>query len=281
MRYAICNELFEGWAFGDVVSFVAETGYDGLELAPFTLAAQPTALSPDERRGLREKARAHGLALTGLHWLLAGPPGLHVTHPDRAVREHTLAYLEGLIDLGSDLEAPILVLGSPRQRSAVPPLSPAQATNLLVEGLGRLAPHAAQRGVTLCMEPLPAPDTDVVNTVEQAIDVIERVGHPAVRLILDVKSMCAEGQPLPALIARGAPYAAHFHANDRNLGGPGSGDVDFRPILAALADAGYAGWVSVEVFDFTAGARAIARDSLAYLRACAPADAAPQDRTGQ
>jgi sugar phosphate isomerase/epimerase len=255
---------------GDVLRFVAEVGYEGLELAPFTLAAMPTDLSTAERAALLRQARAHGVALTGLHWLLAGPPGLHITHPDAEVRERTLAYVEALIDLAVDLEAPILVLGSPRQRSAVPPLTPAQATNLLVQGLQRLARRAEQQSVTLCMEPLPAPDTDVVNTVEQAIDVIERTGSPAVRLILDVKSMCAEQQPLPALIARGAPYAAHFHANDRNLGAPGSGDVDFHPILAALSATGYRGWISVEVFDLSAGARAIARDSLAYLRACAP-----------
>jgi sugar phosphate isomerase/epimerase len=88
-------------------------------------------------------------------------------------------------------------------------------------------------------------------------------------LILDVKSMCAKGRPLPEIIARGVPYASHVDANDANRGAPGSGEVDFQPILASLTAAGYTGWVSVEVFDFSAGAEVIARDSLAYLRACA------------
>src|SRR2546427_7909116 len=163
MRYAICNELFEGWAFADMLRFVAEVGYDGLELAPYTLAPVATDLSRDDRRALRAAARDHGVALVGLHWLLAGPPGLHLTHPDAAVRAQTLAYLEGLIGLAADLDAPILVLGSPRQRSAVPPHTPAQATTLLIEALIHLAGHARRTGVTLCVEPLPAPDTDVVN----------------------------------------------------------------------------------------------------------------------
>ena len=269
MRYAICNELFERWAFADVTRFVAETGYEGLELAPFTLGPRPLDLSPAARRALREVARSFGLTLTGLHWLLAGPPGLHLTHPDAEVRERTLTYMEGLIDLAIDLQAPVLVLGSPRQRSAVAPFTPAQATVALVDGLRRLAPYARSRGAVLCMEPLP--ETDVVTTVAQAIDVIEAVGNPALRLILDVKSMAAEGVALPDLIARGAPYVAHVHVNDPNLGGPGSGDLDFKPIMAALDQIGYKGWVSVEVFDFKAGARSIARDSLSYLRRCEPA----------
>ncbi|MBN1445098.1 MAG: sugar phosphate isomerase/epimerase, partial [Candidatus Omnitrophica bacterium] len=58
----------------------------------------------------------------------------------------------------------------------------------------------------------------------------------------------------------------HFHVNDRNLGGPGFGDVDFAPIIRALKDAGYGGWLSVEVFDFSPGPEAIAKKSIEYLK---------------
>src|SRR5579875_1270168 len=119
MRVAICNEIFAGWAWNDVLRFVAEVGYAGLEVAPATLAPDATALPAGERRALRHAARAHGVALTGLHWLLASPPGLHIAHPDPAVRARTLAHLDGLIGLAADLDAPVLVLGSPAQRSAV------------------------------------------------------------------------------------------------------------------------------------------------------------------
>lgn len=270
MRFAICNELFADWSIDETLGYVAALGYAGLELAPYTLAPVATALSRQQRLAVRASARAHGVALVGLHWLLAAPPGLHLTHPDAGVRAHTIRHMEGLIELAADLEAPLLVLGSPRQRSALPPYTPAQATEILGDGLRRLAGRAERAGVTLCLEPLPAAETDVVTTLEEAIAVVEAVGSAAVRLILDVKSMCAEGKPLADLITRGAPYTAHVHANDANRGGPGSGAVDFGPILAQLAAVGYDGWVSVEVFDMASGAQAIARQSLEYLRSCLP-----------
>jgi sugar phosphate isomerase/epimerase len=77
--------------------------------------------------------------------------------------------------------------------------------------------------------------------------------------------MCSESKPIPDIIHESWPHFAHFHANDRNLKGPGFGDVDFKPIAAALKAVGYGGFVSVEVFQFEEGAETIAAKSLEYL----------------
>jgi len=99
------------------------------------------------------------------------------------------------------------------------------------------------------------------------VRLIEAVGCPAVRLHLDVKAMVGqEAKPAEAIIRESAEHLAHFHANDVNLRGPGFGDVDFRPIAAALADIGYDGYVSVEVFDYAPDPETIATRSLEYLR---------------
>src|SRR5437879_1550951 len=107
MRYAICNETFEGWEHARVCRFVAELGYTGLELAPFTLAPRITDVTPAQRRRLRGQAEESGLTILGLHWLLARTEGLHLTAADEAVRRHTADYLVELAhccrDLGGEL----------------------------------------------------------------------------------------------------------------------------------------------------------------------------------
>jgi len=72
--------------------------------------------------------------------------------------------------------------------------------------------------------------------------------------------------PIPQIIAESAAHLAHFHANDPNLLGPGMGEVKFEPIIKALKDAGYDGYLSVEVFDFKLGAEKIASESIRYLK---------------
>jgi sugar phosphate isomerase/epimerase len=90
-------------------------------------------------------------------------------------------------------------------------------------------------------------------------------------VILDVRAMSHESKPIPQIRRESRGQFAYVHANDKNLKGPGFGDVDFKPIAAALREVGYDGMVSVEVFNFDEGPEAIATQSLAYLkRAFAP-----------
>src|SRR5262245_19029159 len=108
MKYAICNETFDygTWKNADVCKTVAELGYTGLEIAPFTLAPRITDVTALQRKQIVKEAADHGLTIVGLHWLLAKTEGFHVTSPDAAVRQKTAAYLGDLArcsrDLGGD-----------------------------------------------------------------------------------------------------------------------------------------------------------------------------------
>jgi sugar phosphate isomerase/epimerase len=268
-RWAICNELFEGWPWGQVCDFVARLGYQGLEVAPFTLARRIEEVPAWRREQLRREAEAAGLQILGLHWLLARTDGLHLTSPDPTVRQATVAYLRELVRACRDLGGQLLVLGSPQQRSLLPGVGYSEALRWAGEVLAALLPDLEQFRVTLCVEPLSPTETNFLNTCAEAWQLLEPFHHPRLRLQLDVKALSSESAAVAELVRRWAPYAGHFHANDPNRLGPGMGAVDFVPILRALLEAGYTGWVSVEVFDFSPGADVIARRSIEYLNACA------------
>ncbi len=268
MRYAICNETFEGWEHGRVCDFIAELGYTGLEVAPFTLAPLITDVTAARRRELRTRAESAGVQIIGLHWLLAKTTGFQLTSPDATVRKRTSDYLGELAMAAADLGGDILVLGSPAQRKIPDGHTYEQAEDFAVQCLADVLPTLERTGVKLCLEPLTAKETDFLITAADAVQIIERLGHPNAKLHLDVKAMAAELEPRPAVIAANAAHTYHFHANDENLCGPGFGAVDFRPILKALRASDYRGWVSVEVFDYAPDPETIARESIRYLREC-------------
>jgi sugar phosphate isomerase/epimerase len=268
MRYAVCNETFQGWEWERTCRHVAELGYEGIELAPFTLADDVRRLDAAARAEIGRVARGAGLDVVGLHWLLVSPKGLSITTDDEAVRTETAAYLASLADFCADIGGKLLVLGSPAQRRLPPGATAETAAQRLGQCLEPALVRAALHGLTLCLEPLPAPEADFVLNLRQAVELIERFDHPALRTIFDVKSASSEGKPLPTLIREFAPWIAHVHANDANRRGPGFGDTDFLPILSALNEIGYDGSVSIEVFDYSPDPTTIARDGLAYLRRC-------------
>jgi len=265
MRFAICNELFKGWEIERVFEKAREVGYEGVEIAPFTLARSVTEIPPERRRGIREAAGRVGIEVVGLHWLLVSPEGLYINHPDDSLRERTREYFLELIEFCADLGGKVMVCGSPKQRNVLEGQSFADTFKRTVEVMRRCAERAGRLGVTLCFEPLPPAETNFINTAEQAITLVEAVDHPSFQLILDVKAMCSESKPIPQIIESSAKYLRHVHANDSNLRGPGFGAVDFAPIFRALRKIGYRGFVSVEVFDFSPDPDTIATRSFAYL----------------
>ena len=266
MRYAICNETFQDWPFEDQCRRAADLGYQALEIAPFTLAATADLVTAEQRTALRETAGRHGLEILGLHWLLAGTTGLYLTDPDSAVAARTETYFHALIDLCRDLGGSLMVLGSPKQRNLLPGMTHAAASAIAADRLRALAPHLESAGVTLAVEPLGPEEGDFLNTAQTAVELIQAVDSAQVRLHLDVKAMSTESVPFAQLIRRFHPWLHHFHANDPNRQGPGMGDVDFLPILGALKQVGYTGWVSVEVFDYSPGPDVLASRSIEYLR---------------
>ena len=269
MKFAICNETFRDHDFAGTCAEAARHGYDGLEVAPFTLGNPETLTTADAERYGRI-VREHGLEMVGFHWLLAKTEGYHLTDPDPAVRERTFAYARHLAELCSAMGGGIMVWGSPQQRTLQPSWPRAEAEAPFIDFFQRLSPHLADSGVTVAFEFLGPSETNFINTAAETIALLEKIGSPQVRLHLDVKAMAADTRPIPEIVRDSLPWAAHFHANDPNLRGPGMGDVDFAPIAAELVKGGYDKWVSVEVFDTAISPDTLAAESMKTLRAAFP-----------
>lgn len=267
MKFGICSEIFKDWNdIGRTIDYVKETGYDGLEVAPFTMAPHVTQIDAATRRDIAKKAEAAGLEILGLHWLLVGPDGMHLTTADRETRNRTAQYLIDLADFCGDLGGQVMIFGSPKQRNVEEGLTYQQAEDNAVEVFEQVLPALERNGCTIAMEQLSKNETNFCQTAEQTVALIDRIGHPNFQLLLDTKAMVDEPLGRPATIKTYAQYLVHYHANDVNLEGPGFGDVDFAPIFKALKDIDYDKYVSVEVFKFDPGPEAIATRSLDYMK---------------
>lgn len=266
-RLAVCSGTFQGWSFAEACKGAVRTGYEGIEIAPHLLSDDPNSLSAARRRELRDIRESEGLLYAGLHNMLKAPGWLHLTTPDRTRRERSWDYFRGLVDLCGDLgDAGLMILGSARQRGTVDGATRPEARSRLAEGLAAVAPHAEARQVRILLEPLAPHLCDVVNNLEEATAIVESIGSPAVQSMFDTHNAVGETLPHGEAIRKYDRYIKHVHVNELDGRHPGTGDYDFKPVLQALKDLAYPGWVSLEVFRFDHGPENIARDSARFIR---------------
>jgi sugar phosphate isomerase/epimerase len=268
MRISLCNEVIRELPFERQCEFARAVGYDGLEIAPFTLGEEPHLLSAGQRAHVRSTAAEAGIAITGLHYLMLAPKRLSITSGDAAQRARTVEVMRRLCDLAADLGARVLVHGSPAQRT-LEPGKEAEGRKYGTECFAAVAEAASKAGVVYCIEPLAAPDNQFLHTVEEAAAIVRAIASPAVRTMLDCSAAGrTEAQPIPDLLRQWLPTGliAHVHLNDPNRRGPGEGALGFAPILRALAAGGYAGAAAVEPFIYQPDGPSCAARAIGYVR---------------
>ncbi len=269
MRFALCNEVLAPMGFAQQCAFAASLGYTGLEVAPFTLGEDALAIGAAARAALRREAADEGVAISGLHWLLAKPEGLSITSGDDAVRRRTLERLHGLIDLCAELGGEVMVHGSPAQRRLPHGEDSGPARQRAIDALAQAAEHAQRAGIVYCVEALAPPEANFINSLDEAVEIVRMIDNPALRTMLDC---CAAGRAetsTPAeLIERWLPGGeiAHVQLNDPNGRGPGQGKLPMRPVLAALHRLHYRGWLAVEPFEYVPDGPGCAARAIGYLR---------------
>jgi sugar phosphate isomerase/epimerase len=267
MRIALCNEVIAPMPFPQQCEYAAKLGYDGLEVAPYTLSDEPHRIGAAQLAAARSAAQDCGIAVTGLHWLLVKPAGLSISTKDAAVRKKTVDIMRGFIEQCAQLGGKYLVHGSPHQRRVDPGETRAAAMERACESFAAIAEDAAKAGVVYCIEPLSSEQTPLINTLDEAARLVQEIGSSAVRSMLDCSSAGRmEKEPLPALVDRWVPKGviAHVQVNDRNRRGPGQGEQRFAPLFASLRRNGYQGDVAVEPFDYVPDGPAAAARAIGY-----------------
>lgn len=269
MRISLCNEVLASMSLPQQCEYAARLGYDGLEIAPYTLSDTPEKISTGAAANIRATVESFGLVVTGLHWLLVKPDGLSLTDPDAARRARTLEVMERLSGLCAELGGAVLVHGSPKQRQIAAGETHAVALARLQDGLAQVAKTAAAHEVIYCIEPLSSRETPLINTVAQAAALVRAVDHPHLRTMIDCSAAgLSEAQSVPDLLDHWLPTGliGHIQFNDPNRRGPGQGEMKFGPILAALQRHGYAGAIGIEPFDYVPDGPGVAAFAIGYLK---------------
>ena len=266
MKIAICNETYRDWSFEETFRHASESGYAGIEIAPFTLHKNAFEISADQVAHIVKLSKQFNLELVGLHWLLAYTNGLHLNSPETNTRRRTAEYLGQLAQVCARLGGQIMVLGSPSQRNIEHGISVTQANDLAIDCIQRVVPVLERNGIILALEPLGPDEGNFMLTAEWGRQLVREINSRSVRLHLDVKAMSTESVSIPEIISASKDELIHFHANDPNRRGPGMGDVHYEPIIDALRAIQYDGWLSVEVFDETVPPETTAIESRLYLQ---------------
>jgi sugar phosphate isomerase/epimerase len=161
------------------------------------------------------------------------------------------------------------VHGSPEQRRTGDQPDAAVAAARGEAAWAAIADHARKAGVAYCIEPLARPQADFVNTLAEATSIVQRIGNPALRTMVDtLAASLMEPEPVADALRRWLPTGMirHIQLNDRNRRGPGQGEDRFGPVLQALKDCGYDGWVAMEPFDYYPDGPTCAARSIGYVR---------------
>ena len=223
----------------DLVPKVAEMGYDGVEI-PFN------DLSVLDAAATRQACEAAGLGLTSCCIMM---PGTSPCSPDQAQREAGAERLNRMIDITAEMGG--TAVAGPLY-SPVGQLTGRARTddewNWCVEGLSAAADHAAEAGILLAIEPLNRFETYVINTADDALRLVKQVGSANLKVQLDTFHGNIEEKDTAAAIRATGEWLGHFHASESDRGTPGTGQVRWKEVFAALKDVDYGGWVTIESF---------------------------------
>jgi sugar phosphate isomerase/epimerase len=275
MKLAYSSNAYLNFPVEAAIARIAGLGYAALELLADVPHAWPAGLLEQQKQAIRDGLRQHGLSISNLNGFMmnaVADPRQPYWHPSwiepdphyRAIRrEHT----QRALALAKELGAPSI------QTEPGGPLEAGQswqaAAGLFYDEIMPCVETAERLEVLLLIEPEPGL---LIETFEQYLEFVDRIGSPWVGLNFDVGHAFCVGQDPQDWIARMAPHTKHYHVEDiaptRRHAHliPGRGAIDFRATLREIARTGYHGWITVELYPYIDDPDQAGREARAFLQ---------------
>lgn len=230
--------FWDGLAHG--FAKAAELGFDAVEIFP------PSAEDLNARE-IKQLVAQHALKVaaigTGAGWVRHK---LRLTDPDATVRRRAQQFIGAIIDFAGGFNAPAII-GSMQGRCDGEGHRE-QAVDWLREALEQLGPRAHAHGVPLLFEPLNRYETNLIRTVDEALELLQPLRTRNVKLLGDLFHMNIEEASIPDALRQAGPLLGHMHFADSNRQAMGFGHTAMPPVIQALREIGYTGYLSAEVF---------------------------------
>ena len=239
MRYAVSNWIYGEEALEETCARLARLGFDGIELR-----GEPDLYDLPRLQPLLE---AHRLGVTSICGMYPGPrEPRDLSHPDAAVRQAAVAYVQACVDLAAAVGAPVVIVTPNPVGKTQPLASPADEWRWGVDAVREAAAACGGRGVRLAIEPINRYETYLINTVAQALEFARQVDHPATAVMMDTFHANIEEHDVADAARQAGTRLAHMHVADSNRQGVGRGHIDFRRLVRALVEIGYDGTLALE-----------------------------------
>jgi len=248
-NFAISNLAFKDNDFSKTLSYLCKTPIEALEIAPTLIWKEPDLVPKIERQKFKDLVSSYGLSIIALQSLLFGKPELQLFGSPKS-QKILLAYLKEMINLCSELGGRIVSFGAPRNRLKGE-LNLNEAISHASGFFFSLAEYAQSIDINVCVEPISSVyECDFINDTEQAILLINKVGHPNFNLLLDTGNLIFNKEDYEAVIRKHINQTAHIHINDPKLFPPSEGIGEHSIIAKTLKEVGYSGWLTLEFTDY-------------------------------
>lgn len=245
MKLAFSNIAWSPHDDPGVFQMLRANGISGIEVAPTKVWPEWKGATLRAASDYASRLRSEGFEIPALQAVLFARPAARLF--DVAGEAALVAHLSFVAELASALGAETIVFGAPKQRDRGS-LDSEMALARAADVFRALAEVCGEHGVCLCIEPNPRRYAcNFVVNVAEALELVQRVAHPAFALHLDAAAMFLEGDELPAIWPRAAPFVRHFHISEPDLGDFRSPQVPHRSNLDFLDRVAYQGWCSVEM----------------------------------